>query len=554
MGSGVTTKYALPYPLGTDNPNIPGDIQDLANAVNSIFASYSSGALAARPVAALSGRFYKQTDDITTTWIDDGASWRSVGSRVIANSSSDIGQIVKGVVSQSVDLQQYQNSVGTVLGRVDPSGNVGITGKLQVGDPTIPTGVQAIIKGVSTNIPLQVKRATGQTVDLIQVLSDVGAVLAKVDQVGGGTFASLVSGGNNVLTTASTYASTVAGRSGAVALTAADIAAGTFPTGAFAIPGSLTVAGSPVVTSATAGGVTSVDGRTGVVTLAAADIAAGTYPTGTFAYPGSLTVAGSAVLTTASAIAESQITSLVSDLAAKATDTLVVHKAGGDTIQSALSSTIGLIVKGAVSQAADLQQWQNSGGTVLAQFTSTGQLNLPGFQTTGAIGIAGPIPFAYSSQIGVSTHDTTAIGIVVRGVASQSADLQQWQSSGGTAYTGIDKNGHVYGTGTGPAVAALTNAGTTPPAPVLTRGSDQSGAVSFGTGTTPAAGSMVSVTFNRAYSATPNVTVTALNSATQALGLYLQSISTTGFQLYVVNAPAASQANTIYAFSYMVIG
>lgn len=135
----------------------------------------------------------------------------------------------------------------------------------------------------------------------------------------------------------------VAGRTGAITLTAADIAAGTYPSGSFVYSGDVgatffkgngiaganattsrwvgtttsgapssgtflagdfiiaqnghiwicTVGGSPgtwVDTAGAGGAVTSVAGRTGVVTLTAADIAAGTFPAGNFVMAGNLSL------------------------------------------------------------------------------------------------------------------------------------------------------------------------------------------------------------------------------------------------------------------------
>ena len=52
--------------------------------------------------------------------------------------------------------------------------------------------------------------------------------------------------------------------------------------------------------------------------------------------------------------------------------TQYLKRAGGETITSATSSTKGLIVKGASSQSANLQEWQNSSGTVLASVSAAG--------------------------------------------------------------------------------------------------------------------------------------------------------------------------------------
>jgi hypothetical protein len=114
-------------------------------------------------------------------------------------------------------------------------------------------------------------------------------------------------------------------------------------------------------------------------------------------------------------------------------------------------------------------------------------------------------------------------------------------------------NGHIIASGSVPTAAAGSNAGTTPPAPVIS-GDDTSGAVTFGTGTTPAAGNMVVVTFGSPFSAAPIVTLTPRNAATAALNDYVTSVGTGAFTIAFASAPAASQANTVYSMGYQVIG
>jgi hypothetical protein len=114
--------------------------------------------------------------------------------------------------------------------------------------------------------------------------------------------------------------------------------------------------------------------------------------------------------------------------------------------------------------------------------------------------------------------------------------------------------GDLQMTGTAPTAAAGANAGTSPPAPVVQTGAFTSrGEVTFGTGTTPAAGAQVTVTFNSATSQTPVVTLVPRNSATASLGLYVSAVSTTAFTVSTTSAPAASQANTTYRFGWHVL-
>lgn len=106
-----------------------------------------------------------------------------------------------------------------------------------------------------------------------------------------------------------------------------------------------------------------------------------------------------------------------------------------------------------------------------------------------------------------------------------------------------------------PVAAAGADAGTLPPSPVVAAGSnDTRGRITFGTGTVPAAGAQVGVTFFATKATAPFVLVIARNTVTEALGLYVSASPTTGFTLSVTVAPAASQANTVYSFDYFVFG
>jgi len=89
-----------------------------------------------------------------------------------------------------------------------------------------------------------------------------------------------------------------------------------------------------------------------------------------------------------------------------------------------------LIVRGLSSQTADLQQWQNSAGTVNARIDTYGT-----FQN----GTAGN----YGSWINVQPALATDKGIVIRGHASQSANLQEWQNSSGTILSAFSSSGRL---------------------------------------------------------------------------------------------------------------
>lgn len=131
----------------------------------------------------------------------------------------------------------------------------------------------------------------------------------------------------------------------------------------------------------------------------------------------------------------------------------------------------------------------------------------------------------------------------------------------GTLSVGSDLNvsGHMAYLAPAPGATAGGNAGTSPPAPVVPQGTnDGSGVITFGTGTLPAAGVLVVVTFGKAWvvpgGGAPHVVVSPQNTVTQALGIFPSGISPTGFNLSSASAPAASQGNTVYSFAYHVFG
>lgn len=111
--------------------------------------------------------------------------------------------------------------------------------------------------------------------------------------------------------------------------------------------------------------------------------------------------------------------------------------------------------------------------------------------------------------------------------------------------------GHLGSDGLAVTAAAGANAGSSPPSPALTNATDLAGQVTFGTGTSPAAGAQCVVTFNTAYSSAPKVVITPINSASASLNLYAVT-TTANLTVSSVNAPSASQANTVYGFFYHV--
>jgi hypothetical protein len=107
-----------------------------------------------------------------------------------------------------------------------------------------------------------------------------------------------------------------------------------------------------------------------------------------------------------------------------------------------------------------------------------------------------------------------------------------------------------WGGTTTPSIAAAAGAGTSPPAPTVSNGSDNRGAANWGTGTTPAAGSQVTVTYAQTKPGTPTVVICPGNSLTAALQPYIINSSSTAFTVGVAVAPAAGQSAGTYSVVY----
>jgi len=103
-------------------------------------------------------------------------------------------------------------------------------------------------------------------------------------------------------------------------------------------------------------------------------------------------------------------------------------------IAAAGSTETGVIIRGAASQTANLQQWQNSASGTVASVDASGFGNF----TRTSVGQASDLNYG---TLSVLQSGTAIVGAVVRQVASGTADLQQWQNSGGTVVAKVESTG-----------------------------------------------------------------------------------------------------------------
>ena len=126
-----------------------------------------------------------------------------------------------------------------------------------------------------------------------------------------------------------------------------------------------------------------------------------------------------------------------------------------------------MVVRAATSQTADLQQWQDNAGTVLAKIMSNGSLFVNSTGTSNdSITIqrasttrfkvdpygnvfataltAGDVVNAISgTTAGIYTGTASNIGLIIKAASSQTGDLQQWQNSAGTVLSRVGSSGEI---------------------------------------------------------------------------------------------------------------
>lgn len=134
-------------------------------------------------------------------------------------------------------------------------------------------------------------------------------------------------------------------------------------------------------------------------------------------------------------LAQSQVTNLTTDLAGKAALTASQTFTGTNTFVSPAAASKAMIIRAAASPSTNIFEIQDSSSNILISATSAGNLNAPGQVRVGTTsGLA---------QISVVSAGSSTIGNVIRGAASQSANLQEWQNSAGTVLASVNSSGNL---------------------------------------------------------------------------------------------------------------
>ena len=353
------------------------------------------------------------------------------GDIITSSLASTIPLVLKGAASQTADLQQWQNSAGTVITRVRPDGQIGV-------GSTLITGTNFFVNNTisTTNVVATIRGAVSQTANLQEWQDSAGTVLTKVDSAGSltigtsGTFIS-ASNGRGVFTTsgASQIALVVKGAASQTAnLQEWQNSAGT-------ILARVSSGGAFVTSAVGVFGAQSNTPNAQLYVLANST----TYPTFVAKAIASQTAnltewqdsSGSAL----SFVGPTGVLTLNNgNSTPPATYSLIVKRTS--FFDTGDAASVGIIVRARASQTGNLQEWQNSSGTILSRIGSDGRARIGGSNGIGT-GIT-------ASALGAGSIDPSWTVITVKGAASQTANLQEWQDSAGTVLAKVDQTGYMW--------------------------------------------------------------------------------------------------------------
>jgi hypothetical protein len=369
---------------------------------------------------------------ITTGGIATSGPYLNAAASINTTGTSLIGVAVRGVVGQTADLQQWQDTTGTALTRVDPSGRLSVqpSGTSAFATANAALGVTPQSLGL---IGIAVKALAGQTGDLTQWQDSAGSILSGVNASG------------NLRVVSPGYGSSLSVGTPAVGQVNAIIRGIVSQT---ADMQQWQDSGGGRLLSVDSAGKFAVNGGTDYIFKEATDGPLlrmlhfpSSWSDGTksaFFQLGSSTVTqGFFTGYQGSIMSRFGISSAGTTITDNAYSTLPIP---GAILQVQRTSTATaaspvMIVKGAATQTGDLTQWQNSAGGISAKVDSNGGIY---GQTFYGGGVSGSIAGAPLSIAGVVATNPVA---VIRGAASQSADLEQWQNSGGTVLAKIGAAG-----------------------------------------------------------------------------------------------------------------
>jgi hypothetical protein len=318
-----------------------------------------------------------------------------------------LGIGVRGWATQTANLQEWQNSSGTVIAAITPTGQGIFTNTTPIASSAVSQSITAVVYTSTT--ATYTYSATAQTILVGEYVKIAGVVPSGYNGTYQVTAVATVSAGISYSFTISNSTNT------------------TVTTGTGTVFPSASVSIATQNKAHTGLIIKAVSGQTASV-MEIQDSAGN--PTTWWDASGGMTASQAVVSTLYSG-------------GFMNTGTLGYFNA--TTFSAAVSP---VVVRGAASQTANLTEWQDSSGSTWAhvglsgsRFGATGSQGATFIDQYGNLTVRSNSTVFGNSIVSVGTAGASSTGITIRGVASQTADLQQWQNSAGTVLANMGSTG-----------------------------------------------------------------------------------------------------------------
>ena len=377
------------------------------------------------------------------------------------------GAVIKGLASQTANLQEWQDSTASILARIDNLGQFVTSTTVYANNIQNNTGywsfnnngVGVLTARAATNIPLTLKGAASQSTNLLELQNSSASILSRFDQnanfynsnrafigtqsytnntllvqaVGGTTETTVVIKANSGLTgnlqELQNSSGTILGRFdafGDLSNNRINLGTAVFGTGIYY--------GKLNILQEAGGNNIALQGRDNQ-SVDMMRMRQGSNSIGDFF---TLQNFAGTVLGGYNAVGQAYTGS-----------TTPILTASGGTIQSiasganplvTMASAHGFSVGDLVTLAGTTGNTYN-GTFVVASTPLTTTFTITSALTTGQAGTGGTA--SDPAQLSVTAKSASTIGVVIRGVASQSNSLQQWQNSAGSVLGQFDPSGYI---------------------------------------------------------------------------------------------------------------
>jgi hypothetical protein len=365
---------------------------------------------------------------------------------VTGTATGSIVQIIRGASGQANDFFSIQNSGGTALARANLNGSF-FFGQTTGSYPTFfgasgsLAGMINVVPASAAVVPILVRAAASQSANLLELQSSAAAVLASIASDGqlnlptafisaagqfrlGSSIAGTVFAVNN---SGAPGTGSVVGLFRGASGQTADLlkVQNSTPTDLFSI------SSAGLITAKVVGN--AANQSRGLLLSNTSD----TWQSGLYLRSDGSGFPRLSLLAPTGALGEA----VSIDSAAKVGIGNIAPVAQLD-VYSQAAARVGVVIRGAASQTASLTAWQNNAGSLVATMSAAGDLALYGNGITSGDHRVGTATYL-SATLNVITRATTEKGLVIRGQASQTANLQEWQNSAGTITARVTSSGEI---------------------------------------------------------------------------------------------------------------